>query len=408
MIRLLTVALAALLTLTFNAGQSVEASVPPPALEISHKVELGDTWTALAYRYGSTPERLLAQAGSINPQRNPVVGTTLNLQIAARRDGRFLRPLSGGLLELAARNGRNPWSLSQQNQRRHPYEPLLYTPLILPGGTIPPREFAPGIELLAISSLPARPGQVLALRARLSVADDTAVFLEDVPWSISRQEHRLTALGATGAFYPPGQPVLRLQVGARPLWEQPILLEEGDWTWEQVTFTNTDVLDPDAIMRERTRLQALWDEIAPQAHWSGPFQMPITDYLEITSLYGARRSVNGGPYDTYHEGTDFSAFRGSEVRAPAAGRVVLAEVLAIRGGSVILDHGLGLHSGYYHLSAIHVFPGQFVETGDLLGEVGSTGRSTGNHLHWDLLVGRTWVDPLAWLDSDIPDWLSNG
>jgi murein DD-endopeptidase MepM/ murein hydrolase activator NlpD len=129
--------------------------------------------------------------------------------------------------------------------------------------------------------------------------------------------------------------------------------------------------------------------------------LPIQDFVEISSHYGARRSINGGPYDTYHEGTDFSAYRGSPVLAPASGIVSLAETLPVRGGSVILDHGLGIHTGYYHLSQINVEVGQHVNSGDLLGEVGTTGRSTGNHLHWDLLIGTNWIDAEQWVDSNL-------
>ena len=74
--------------------------------------------------------------------------------------------------------------------------------------------------------------------------------------------------------------------------------------------------------------------------------MPLDDYLEISSLYGARRSYGGGPYDRYHEGLDFSAYGGTAVHAPAAGTVSLAENLVARGGAVLLDHGLGVFRGY--------------------------------------------------------------
>lgn len=90
----------------------------------------------------------------------------------------------------------------------------------------------------------------------------------------------------------------------------------------------------------------------------------------MSANYGARRSYNGGPYPTYHEGVDFSAYAGTPVMAPAAGTVALAEPLTVRGGAVILDHGLGVYTGYYHLSAIHATVGQQVQPGDVLGEAG--------------------------------------
>jgi murein DD-endopeptidase MepM/ murein hydrolase activator NlpD len=81
----------------------------------------------------------------------------------------------------------------------------------------------------------------------------------------------------------------------------------------------------------------------------------------------------------------------------------LAEALAVRGNAVIIDHGAGLHTGYWHLSKIDVKPGQAVQAGDKLGEVGTTGLSTGWHLHWEARIGATPVDPLPLLEQTLRD-----
>jgi murein DD-endopeptidase MepM/ murein hydrolase activator NlpD len=75
---------------------------------------------------------------------------------------------------------------------------------------------------------------------------------------------------------------------------------------------------------------------------------------------------------------------------------------------VIIDHGLGIFSGFYHMSAVHAQPGQVVAAGDLLGEVGTTGLSSGNHLHWDMLVAETWIDAAAWRQEGMGCWLLAG
>ena len=103
------------------------------------------------------------------------------------------------------------------------------------------------------------------------------------------------------------------------------------------------------------------------------------------------------PTARYHEGVDFAAYGGTPVLAPAGGRVILAELLYVRGGAVIIDHGLGVYSGFYHMSDIFVSAASEVSAGTPLGAVGTTGLSTGNHLHWDLLVGGVWVDAMDWL-----------
>ena len=116
-----------------------------------------------------------------------------------------------------------------------------------------------------------------------------------------------------------------------------------------------------------------------------------------TSPYGSRRTYGNSPTITAHAGEDFSAAAGTPVLAPAAGTVVLAEPLFVRGNAVVLDHGGGVYTGYWHLSELNVQPGEQVAAGQQLGAVGSTGLSTGAHLHWEMRVGGLPVDPLQWL-----------
>jgi murein DD-endopeptidase MepM/ murein hydrolase activator NlpD len=370
-------------------------------------VQPGDTWTALSIRYGLSTSELMAYTGTINPQRQPVIGSTLLLPKVDEKHGRLLRPLAGGLLETAAQKGRSPWAIALQNDLPNPYTPLLYTPVFLDGGSTPPREMPFGFETLDLSLIPAHPGQALALRARTESEQEAMISLEGEIWNVNRNGDRLLALGATGAFFGAGQPELRIHSGKNPPWTQPWLFEDKEWTFDQVSFAATAATDQEAMRLERERLRDIWAIVTPDVLWSTSFQWPLQEYVARTSLYGARRSVNGGPYATYHEGTDFSAYRGSPVYAPATGSVVLAESLTVRGGAVILDHGLGIHTGFYHLSEIEVKSGQKVDGGDLIGKVGSTGRSTGNHLHWDLLIGTVWVDAEAWMEQNLADWIRN-
>ena len=120
----------------------------------------------------------------------------------------------------------------------------------------------------------------------------------------------------------------------------------------------------------------------------------------VTSRFGTLRSYNQGPYDRIHNGVDFAAATGTPVQAAADGLVVLATELNVRGRSIILDHGLGVYTGYWHLSEMHVTVGDFVRAGADIAEVGNSGRSTGAHLHWQLWVNGIAVEPLQWLRSD--------
>jgi murein DD-endopeptidase MepM/ murein hydrolase activator NlpD len=105
---------------------------------------------------------------------------------------------------------------------------------------------------------------------------------------------------------------------------------------------------------------------------------------------------------SYHEGTDFAIPSGTPVYAPADGVVMVAEPLAVRGNAIVIDHGWGLYSGYWHLSEFKVTPGQTVKQGDLIALSGNTGLSTGAHLHWDMRVLGLNVDPMQFTRQVFP------
>ncbi len=147
-------------------------------------------------------------------------------------------------------------------------------------------------------------------------------------------------------------------------------------------------------------LDTIFAPVTPDVLWRGAFMVPLQG--RQTSPFAIRRSYNGGPLDSYHGGVDIAGNTGAPVAASARGRVVLAEDLKVRGGAVIIDHGLGVYSCYYHLSQISVKKGQIVERGQTVGLVGSEGLSTGPHLHWELRVTGNAVDPWTWTQRQYP------
>jgi murein DD-endopeptidase MepM/ murein hydrolase activator NlpD len=170
--------------------------------------------------------------------------------------------------------------------------------------------------------------------------------------------------------------------------------------------TRTLTVDPDLvtpppqemarIAREAERLRRLWESPASLRIWEGSFIRPVPD--PANSSFGTRSIYNGQPRSP-HGGTDFLSGTGRAIKAPNAGRIVLAEPLYFTGGTVVIDHGLGLLSLFAHLSSIGVREGDLVKTGDVIGEVGATGRVTGPHLHWAVRVAGARVDPLLLLSA---------
>ena len=147
------------------------------------------------------------------------------------------------------------------------------------------------------------------------------------------------------------------------------------------------------IERETKALQQIWSASSPDRSWTA-FVRPVPD--EANSAFGTR-SIYNGEQRSPHTGADFLSPAGRPVKAPAAGRVVLAASLYFTGNTVIIDHGMGLFSLLAHLSEIDAHAGATVAAGDVVGKVGATGRVTGPHLHWTVRLNGARVDPLSLL-----------
>jgi murein DD-endopeptidase MepM/ murein hydrolase activator NlpD len=142
--------------------------------------------------------------------------------------------------------------------------------------------------------------------------------------------------------------------------------------------------------------------VSDEQLWQGLFSYPLQGEFRTTAPFGQRRSYAGGPVTSYHTGHDYGADTGRPVYAPITGTVALAEPLDVRGQVVILDHGLGVFTGFWHLSQIDVEGGQVVGRGERVGLVGNTGLSTGPHLHWEMRVRNVPVDPRQWTRQAFP------
>ena len=159
------------------------------------------------------------------------------------------------------------------------------------------------------------------------------------------------------------------------------------------------LLDPALNDAETELLMGIYGQDTPQRFWDGPLQLPVSG--ATTSPFGVYRVYNER-FRARHSGQDIRAPLGTPVSASAGGRVALAETLDIRGKTVVIDHGWGVFTGYSHFSEILVRPGQLVQAGETIGLSGNTGRATGPHLHWELAVDGTWVDPLGLTPPALP------
>jgi murein DD-endopeptidase MepM/ murein hydrolase activator NlpD len=156
-------------------------------------------------------------------------------------------------------------------------------------------------------------------------------------------------------------------------------------------FVDLDPATLERVGREKAVLDRLWETVTPDRLWRGPFRLPL-DGPGPASGFGERRIINGESRAP-HTGADFSAPTGAPVFAANVGVVALVADHFFAGTSVILDHGLGLYTMYFHLQESSVQPGQRVDTGQVIARVGSTGRTTGPHLHWGARLYGARIDP---------------
>lgn len=172
----------------------------------------------------------------------------------------------------------------------------------------------------------------------------------------------------------------------------------GNYTKEQIQASPNKVKpnpkNQERIKQEREEANQIYSNYSQERLWDSVFIYPMQSV--ITSPFGSARVFNN-ELKSYHSGTDFRAKIGTEIYASNRGKVVIAKNRFLAGGSVVLDHGEGIFSMYYHCSELKVGVGQIVEKGDLIALSGATGRVSGPHLHFGILVRGAQVDPLDFI-----------
>ena len=186
---------------------------------------------------------------------------------------------------------------------------------------------------------------------------------------------------------------LEVQIGPYPYPEQRLTIRDE-------SRVNLSPENQERAARERARLLPIFDE-RTASRFRLPLHPPLED-LPAGGRFGSRRIINGEPRSP-HTGADYAADQGTPVLAAETGIVRLAEEHFFSGNSVFIDHGDGLVSMYFHLHELFVEPGEVVSRGAVIGTVGSTGRSTGPHLHFGLRWRGARIDPRPLFEgADLP------
>ena len=397
--------------------QQIAVEINPSPHSVEHVVQPGETLNRIASAYDLTVDQLV----SVNNLDNPnaiYVGQVLILPQLNVAQNAVMQTvnlehvvLQGETLgRIAERYGSTVEALIQANDLIDPS--LIYVGQAL---TIPDAQVPETAAILpdAISEIDIKPlvfVQGKAGRIRIvtaAPASVTAMFLNQALTFASDENRTVhTAFVGVPITIPSNIYILDLSVvpdGVAPIGLTiNVLVQSIDYGVQSVSIPAalSSLLAPAVEDNEINILTSITSRYSPERYFSGPMGLPATAVMN--EPFGARRVYNGGVAESFHTGADFAAAPGAQVLAAAPGRVVLADLLYIRGNTVVIDHGWGIYSTYAHLAERNVAVGQMVGAGDVLGTVGTTGRSTGAHLHWEVWVKGVPVDPMQWVAMAFP------
>lgn len=254
--------------------------------------------------------------------------------------------------------------------------------LNVPGGVV-------HVPLGSLSAFPnGQPPQVFFNNHRVLVTHDTQQWL---------------ALVGIPLETPIGQHTVTLKTGVKTA-RLPFNIAFKQYPEQYLTIENKRMVNPnpDDTRRINSELKLINKAIGT---WTEQTQVE-TDFIapvdgRLSGVFGSRRFFNKQPKNP-HSGLDIAAPSGTPIKAPSPAKVISTGEYYYNGRCVFLDHGQGLVSAYFHMTDIQVQPGQMVQRGDELGTVGATGRVTGPHLHWNIYLNSTKVDPALFIADDLP------
>ena len=368
-------------------------------------VAAGESLRGLSRRY-RIPMDLFVRLNRLVSPAELYVGAPL---VLTRSQGlteprRVLAPAGASTLEIAVRTGANPWAISEWNgylgqAEVHPGDVLyLDGPASSSTGGLhtPPESFRINRLFQGEAAVIAVPGTAAgSVQGRLGPY--TLAFVDGETGSLSLQ-------GIHALLDPqllPLQLTISFPDGATYGYTQYVRMYGRDYIFETISVP-PELVDTATNEAEFATLLPLLETVSPEKHWDGVFSAPSPFEDCINSSYGNRRSYNGSAFIYYHSGVDFCGGTGVEIYAPADGVVVYTGFLDVRGNFTLIDHGWGILTAYLHQSEILVETGDRVTTGQVIGLVGTTGRSTGPHLHWEVWVHAVAVNPLDWLVEAYP------
>jgi len=382
---------------------------------ITETIPLGESLRTLSIRYQIPSD----QASKLNRLTGPMevyAGASLVVPDQGegnRPESKYLVENNQSLFQISAGELQNPWLLTEINQMQGAWDILPGETIFTPGtGTMDADKndvslVSPLLGSVEISPLPLIQGFTSVVKVTtIQPMELSGTLAGSSLRFFSTGDNQWVALQGIHAMADPGiNPFTlsgKLEDGRSFTFEQMVVLQAAGYTREDINGVDPTTMDPVVTQPENEQVSRIVAPASPKKYWDGLFISPGYDPNWITSWFGTRRSYNESSYSFFHSGVDYGGGTGLEIKSPAPGVVVFAGPLTVRGNATIIDHGWGVYSGFWHQSEIKVAVGDTVQTGQVIGLVGGTGRVTGAHLHWEIWVNGIQVNPLTWLDQVYP------
>jgi len=378
----------------------------------THTVGVGENLKNLVLKY-QIPMSILTQVNRITSPNEIYSGSNLIVsvdQAKPKYSARLVQKPNQSVFETAIILGVNPWKPTIENNLTTNIQ-LLPPEIVYLKSDENYEEISPISSLLksvSINPLPLSQGNTVTINIVSSQSINFTGKLNGFELHFFQNgENGYYALQGIHAMAEPGLSSFSLNGdssdGQKFSFQQMLLLKQTNFRKDPQINVPDQTIDPAITKPEDDYVKGLVSTISNEKFWSGKFLYPLDEPIYYKSIFGSRRSYNGSDYTYFHTGLDFGVGAPNlNIYAAASGRVIFAGPLTVRGNAVFIDHGQGIFTGYFHQLQIKVTVGDMVQAHQLIGIIGSTGRVTGPHLHFEIWVNGVQVNPLDWFQNNYP------
>ena len=327
---------------------------------LTQSVPLGETFSSMAIRYQISTD-LLARLNRVTSPQELYAGASLVLpenQEKGTAQAHAMLETGQSVLEVSAGIGENPWTsilLKKENSENTQIPGEIFYSKNLEEQQF--SSISPAIISIEINPIPLVQGKTTVIRIHTTKPITFSGELAGKELHFFEEEKNVfTSLQGVYALASPGLTNFTLsgvtESGGRFSFEEMVILKAGYYPNDPPLTVDPTTIDPAVTKPEEDMIANIVKPATPTRYWSGIFRVPVDEPVCYKSTFGNRRSYNGGPYQSFHGGTDFGVCANLNIYAPADGVVVFAGPLTVRGNATIIDHGWGVYSGYWHQQEI--------------------------------------------------------